>query len=263
MTRSPTAPLLAAVLVALTSTACLSDGGNGENGLVRFSLVSDFVATEGLDHPVVAGGTVMIALQRPESSAIPNVVDPPTFTNLELVVKGVSGAAPVAYPAGIAQYGVYFPGEGEARLVATQDGQELDWIRMTAKKPDHLALQQWGSAVFDGSEDGVCGRIGEVDISTYKLAPNAAVYAYVVPFSGSDPMIGLQQLTVTSVGDGAALIDATLLGQGLPAHAFQVVRKPGETSLADIVVKVRDSANAIEATQAIHVRNDQDDTNCN
>jgi len=254
-------PILSAL--ALAVSACWSDGGNGELELVRFSLVSDFVATDGLDHPVAAGGTLMIALQRPERSGIPDVVDPPTFTTLKLEARAVSGPAPIVYPAGIAQYGVYFPGAGEARLVATEDGKDLDWFKVTIVKPSKLSLEHWGAATFDGSDDGVCASLRDVDPADYRLPPNAALYGHVVPYDGAKPLIGLLQLTVESVGTGPAELDATLIGQARPAHAFQVIRKPGADTLDDIELRVTDSANALEVRQVVRVRADDEEANCN
>lgn len=241
----------AAVAAAMAAWACGSDGQVGDRGLVRFSLLVDFAETEGLEGPVAAGSTLLVALQHPD----PLADEPPTYTELTLETTTDSGDDPVVYPVGVAQYGVFFPSEGTYHLVARRDGRDLDRVRVVAVDPDQLDFAS-NVDVRASGRDG-CSRSRTCAPRSIDLAHNETAELSVVPRAKGKPLVGMLQLTAT-VGDGARL-EAPLLTPGGRAHRLLVSADGGDRT-ATLVV--RDEGHSLETRLAVKVRDDDEDVYC-
>jgi hypothetical protein len=242
--------LAAALTCAAAFAGCAGDGATGDKGLVRFSLIVDYPETSGLEDPVAAGSTLLVALEHPGAAI---VTDPPTFTELTLVTQTQSGDDPFVYPLGVAQYGVYFPGEGTYTLVAQRNGQDLDTVKVVAVKPDQL---DFASDISITAADGGCtsSRTGHPD--SLDLARNEIADLSVVPRAAGKALIGLLQLTA-SVTDGAK-VDAPLVMPGGQAHQLLVENDGGSHA----TLTVKDEVHALTKTLSLQLRSELASVTC-
>ena len=209
-------PLFALLALAMASSAC-SDGGMGANGLVRFSQIVDFKETDDFTAPFMVNKTMMIALQDPESDR--PLTAETTFPELDLTVDAQDlGNGGDTFPLGFAQYGVVLDGEGDYRLVANQDGEELDHIKVKAQKVKTMRLSKEVTLSAEGQD---CSNLIDEQLDDLVLHQNQTLWVYVVPLNEDDePMLGF--LNLTASGPSHIELDAPLVGHGASANALSI-----------------------------------------
>lgn len=235
-------------LAALLLAGCglVSDGGAGERGLVRFSLVLDYAASTDFSSPVAVDRTVFVALQHPKEG----LLDDETFTELTLRVEGPDGDdVESVFPLGFAQYGVVLGEEGRYRLLALQaNGEILDSTELVAEPIDRIDVDKT-VRVTTSFDDGMdrCTSLQEMSLDNVVLHANQTVEMFLVPRSKNDePMLGL--LALTAEGPGSVQLDAPLIGQGRTANALVVTPKAEMADTLSLKIGDAESSEAIEVT---------------
>jgi hypothetical protein len=241
-------PLLA---LAALAAAC-SDGAAGDKGLVRFSLVGDYVETDGFAD-VATNSTLRIVLQHPQQLDLPT--DNATYTRLSLRAEGLAGApAPDVFPTGIAEFGVYFARAGRYRLVATDAGVDLDSITATVVDPDALTFSE--EVTVSTNLEG-CSRSDRLALAVAEVAPNQAAFLSVVPRAKGRPLIGLPMLTADAVGGHLTTVPSSY---SLALLGLTVVPRPNVSS---VELTVRDLGNGLVATHTLPVKAANAGGSCN
>lgn len=249
----PTRRLIPSLLaLSVLAAAACSDGAAGDKGLVRFSLVGDYVESDGFEADVATKSTLRIVLQHPKAADLP--FDANTYTKLSMRAEAVGGgAAPEVFPTGVAEFGVYFESAGKYRLIATDDGEDLDSIAVRAVEPDALTFSE---EVVVTSDLEACVQSESITIDVLDLAPNQAAFLSVVPRAKGRPLIGLPMLVADAVGGE---LSTTPSSYSVALLGLTVVPRPTATS---VELTVRDLGNGLEATHSIRVRQDPEEGNC-
>jgi hypothetical protein len=206
--------------LAGTFVACggSSDGGEGDLGKVRFSLVSNYSDNSDLSAPVATGRPIFVALQRPKDGFL----DDETFVNLTLQVQRSDGSeVESVWPMGFAQYGVMLEEAGAYRLVAMDGGQRIDRIEIKADDLTGIDLSRRVFVTTSYESAGrSCTKLEEVQgIENVTLHQNQRIEVAVLPKNGgSQNLLGL--LALTARGPSSVMLDAQILGQGRLANSF-------------------------------------------
>ena len=247
-------PLFALLALALAASSC-SDGGMGANGLVRFSQIVDFKETDDFSAPFMVNKTMMIALQDPESDK--PLTPETTFAELNLTVEAENlGNNGETFPLGFAQYGVVLDGSGDYRLVAQQDGEEIDHLAVKAQPVDRMRLSQDVVLSTDGEE---CNNLFDQKLDEAVLHKNQTLWVYVVPLNeDGDPMLGF--LNLTASGPAHIELDAPLVGHGASANALTITPK-GDLG-EDVEITVREVTEGFQFSFTLETADKNADVSC-
>tara|TARA_B100000683_G_scaffold132396_1_gene129288 strand:+ start:305 stop:1063 length:759 start_codon:yes stop_codon:yes gene_type:complete len=247
-------PLFALLALAMAASAC-SDGGMGANGLVRFSQIVDFKETDDFSAPFMVNKTMMIALQDPESDR--PLTAETTFPELDLTVDAQNlGNGGETFPLGFAQYGVVLDGEGDYRLVANQDGEELDHMKIKAENVKSMRLSADVVLSADGQD---CSNLTEDKLDDLVLHKNQTLWVYVVPLNEDDePMLGF--LNLTASGPSHIELDAPLVGHGSSANALSITPR-GDLG-EDIEITIKEVTEGFEFSFTIETADEDADVSC-
>ena len=224
--------ILLTLMVAVSGGAC-SDGGLGENGLVRFSQIVDFKETDDFSAPFMVNKTMLIALQDPESAQ--PLTPETTFTELDLTIEADAlGTSGEAFPLGIAQYAVILDGAGDYKLIANQDGEALDHMSVTAKEVKSMRLSTEVIITTDGTD---CLQSStDTSLDDVVLHNNQTLSVYVVPLDDDDePMLGF--LNLTASGSSNVDLHSPLAGPGMPANALFIEPNTDLTDEITLTIK--------------------------
>lgn len=218
-------PRLSSALAALLVSGCglISDGGAGERGLVRFSLVLDYAASADFSSPIAVNRTVLVALQHPKEG----LLDDETFTELTLRVEGPDGKeVESVFPLGFAQYGVVLEEAGRHQLLAVaKSGEVVDSVQIRAEEIDEISVDETVrvTTTFDDGTDH-CTSLDEMSLDNVVLHRNQTVEMFLVPRSKTaEPLLGL--LALTAEGPQSVQLHSPLVGQGRTANALIVMPK--------------------------------------
>ena len=205
--------LLAVVVVS----ACGTDGANGENGKVRFSMVFNAQEVSDFTPPIALGSSLLIKLEEP-SSVVSGEAKEPGFPELTLEVKpvGHKGGAKVL-PLGFAQYAIQADAEGDYQLVAKNGADTLDSLSVKVAKADHLRLSPKANVTTTVRGTTSCVRVDTVDVASVVLRRNQAVAYFVTAADKDDKaMLGLLGLTAQEQADLLELDTTWILETGQP-----------------------------------------------
>lgn len=234
-------------LTLLASAACgvTSDGETGERGVVRFSLVVDFIDNSSIDDDVATNRTLFVAMQHPKQGFL----DDETFTNLTLEVRDPDGK-PVesVFPLGFAQYGVVFENAGRYKLVAMDGDEEVDAFAVDVRDVDTIELSRRVvvSTTYEDAMGRDCTSVDEIDgIENVILHENQSVQMFVVPkASNGDDLIGF--LALTGDGPDSVVLHSPLVGQGRRANSLIVMPDRRMEATIDLVIEDADEGHRIE-----------------
>lgn len=236
------------LLPSLLLGACFNDGQIGDNGLVRFSQVVNFVETNDFTAPIATGRTILVALQHPEDDLL-GLED--TFTELTLRVEdsdnpGRDSSKASVFPLGFAQYGVVLNEEGAYLLVAESDGLLLDAIVVQAKQEAGLRLS---NRIFLSTDGETCTELTEISsLDGFVLHPNQDLEVFVVPVDDTGaPMLGLLELSAE--GSPELFLDSPLIGRGSLANALQIF--PGDLFGTPVEFKIIEHATGTVLTTTL------------
>jgi hypothetical protein len=247
--------ILLTLMVAVTGGAC-SDGGLGENGLVRFSQIVDFKETDDFSAPFMVNKTMLIALQDPESAQ--PLTPETTFTELDLSIEADAlGTSGQTFPLGIAQYAVILDGKGDYKLIANQDGEALDHMSVTAKDVKSMRLSTEVVITTDGTD---CMNTNfETSLDDVVLRNNQTLTVYVVPLDDDDkPMLGF--LNLTASGSSNVDLHSPLAGPGMPANALLI--EPNEALSEEITITIKELAEEFTLDFTITTDDSDADVSC-
>jgi hypothetical protein len=243
------------LLAALSVGAC-SDGGLGENGLVRFSQIVDFKETDDFTAPFMANKTMLLALQDPESAQ--PLTPETTFTELDLTIEADAlGTSGQSFPLGIAQYAVVLDGEGDYKLIANQDGEALDHMNVTAKDVKSMRLSAEVLISTDGTD---CMNTDfSTSLDDVVLHNNQTLTVYVVPLDDDDePMLGFLHLTAS--GSSNVDLHSPLAGPGMPANALFI--EPNESLSEEITIQIKELEEEFVLDFIITIDDSEADVTC-
>lgn len=235
-----------ALSCALLSTACgTSDGQPGEQGKVRFSQVLDYGETDNFSSPLAAGRPLFLALQHPKNGFL----DDETYAELTLSVQREDGSSiDSVWPFGFAQYGLLIEDPGSYWLIASQEGVQLDALKIKVERLAHISVSSRIQVKTTlRSESGSCSKVEEVSgLSQVVLHKNQRLELFVVPEnSAGEPMLGL--LALTAKAHESVQLDAPLFGQGARANALSIEPSGTMPERLPLLITDQDSGEKIEA----------------
>lgn len=247
------APIL---MLTAGSAACglTSDGQIGEQGLVRFSLVVDFIDNASIESNIATNRTVFVALQHPKEGFL----DDETYTELRLAVERDDGEVVESlFPLGFAQYGVVFEEPGVYRLVAMEGARRVDELRVVVEDVSELTLSRRVAVTtsYRDMNGDSCTKLEEVDgIENVVLHRNQSLEMFVVPTNESkEDLIGF--LALTGTGPDSVQLHSPLVGQGRRANSLYVTPAGQMADTIDLVIEDVDAG----ATLAVAIAASNED----
>jgi hypothetical protein len=225
------------LLAVVVLSACGTDGANGENGKVRFSMVFNAQEVSDFTPPIALGSSLLIKLEEP-SSVISGEAKEPGFPELTLEVNpvGHKGGAKVL-PLGFAQYAIQAEAEGDYQLVAKNGADTLDSLSVKVAKADHIRLSPKASVttnVRNGTTS--CVKVDSLDVASVVLRRNQTV-AYFVTAADKDDKAMLGRLGLTAQEDADLLeLDTTWILETAQPNGLIVKPKGALTDKAMVQI---------------------------
>lgn len=221
---------LVAVAAAVLLVGC-SDGGVGENKLVRFSQVVNFVETDDFTAPMAQGRSVLIRLERAQGQLLRERGYP------ELSLE-VTGGTSQLLPLGFGQYAVRLDEERAYRFVAKDGDKAIDAITVNAKPASSIRVSAKARVLTSSTVNGKsCVSAADVDAAEVTLAPNQEAAFFVVPLDASkNPMLGFLQLTAKTGREDLEL-DTPIFFEGGSPNALMVKPKNIATDKAELEIR--------------------------
>lgn len=234
--------LLTLLTAVLLTSACRTDGANGENGKVRFSMVFNAQEVSDFTPPMALGSSLLIQLEEPES--LTTGLAQPGFPELTLEVKAVGhGGSAKVLPLGFAQYAIQPDSEGDYQLVAKNGSTVLDALSLKVAKPDHLRPAPTAYTVRSVQRSGGVGSCTVSVSGPWKdvvLHKNDRVsYSLMAADKDDKPMLGLLGLAAKSEGELLEL-DTTWLLEGSQPNALVV--RPKATLSDKAIIKITEAS---------------------
>ncbi len=227
-------------LALFTLTGCFTDGGNGEKGVVRFSQMVNFLETRDFTSPLAVKRTVLVRLEHADT-LVTSQLRQAGWPELTLEVQPVNGGSASVFPLGFAQFGVVPQDEGTFRLVARQDGKEVDSLKLTSAAMGSL---RFGASAQVTSSNTSCSRSNSVAVHDLGLATDDRADLVVVPLDKSGrPMLGMLQLTARASSTDVKL-DTPMFIEGVVPNTLTVDVAGGGASNVDVIVQ---EANGLSA----------------